>query len=149
MDPADDYDLWLRLLPRHRFVKLEERLYRYRLHEDQCVVRMRERQTRLVVLAKLQHVRRLYPDLPMPARLGIVGSTRGDAYYRTTAAEAGFEPAEAGHPWDVLVVTDFGAVERYREESSRRDAAPVDLVGNFLVKTGGTRAKDRATVAWP
>jgi glycosyltransferase involved in cell wall biosynthesis len=134
MDPADDYDLWLRLLPRHRFVKLEERLYRYRLHGDQCVVRMRERQTRLAVLAKLQHLRRLYPDLPMPARLGIVGSTRGDAYYRAMAAEAGFEPTgPADAPWDVLVVTDFGAIDEYREELSRRGPR-TDSVGNLFVR---------------
>jgi hypothetical protein len=31
MVPAEDYDLWLRLLPNHRFLKLPERLYRHRL----------------------------------------------------------------------------------------------------------------------
>jgi len=155
MVPAEDYDLWLRLLPRHRFLKLEERLYRYRVHADQSGVRTRERQTRQTVLAKLKHVRRLHPDLPAPARLGVVGSTRGDAYYRATAAEAGFElpastdmslPPEvrwlslssgawgSSFAWDVLAVTDFNAIDRYREELSRRGGAQAALVGNLFVR---------------
>jgi hypothetical protein len=155
MEPAEDYDLWLRLLPRHRFLKLEERLYRYRVHAEQSGVRTRERQTRQTVLAKLQHVRRLHPDLPTPARLRVIGSTRGDAFYRATAAEAGFdlpESADVSLPpqarwlslssralgsafaWDVLAVTDFSAIDRYRDELSRGGAAQPDLVGNFFVK---------------
>jgi hypothetical protein len=155
MVPAEDYDLWLRLLPRHRFLKLEERLYRYRVHAGPSGVRTHERQTRQTVLAKLKHVRRLHPDLPAPARLGIVGSTRGDAYYRATAAEAGFElpgstdmslPPEvrwlslssgawgSSFAWDVLAVTDFGSIDRYREELGRSRAAQVELVGNFFVR---------------
>jgi hypothetical protein len=130
MVPAEDYDLWLRLLPRHRFLKLEERLYRYRVHADQSGARARERQTRHAVLAKLQHVRRRYPDLPEPARLGIVGSGRGDAYYRAIAAEAGFELSDA---WDVLAVTDFDAISRYREELSR-GGEKIEQIGNLFVK---------------
>lgn len=155
MVPAEDYDLWLRLLPRHRFIKLEERLYRYRVHAEQSGVRTRERQTRQTVLAKLQHIRRINPDLPTPARLGIVGSTRGDAYYREIAGEAGFElPSSAdgslppevrwlslssrawgsSFAWDVLAVTDFSALHRYRDELSRGGGAQAELVGNLFVK---------------
>jgi glycosyltransferase involved in cell wall biosynthesis len=140
MEPAEDYDLWLRLLPRHRFIKLERPLYRYRIHGDQSGARTRERQTRHAVLAKLQHVRRLYPALPTPARLGIVGSGRGDAYYQAMAEEAGFalpEPANgllASGDWDVLAVTDFDSIAQYREKLSRGGEASIDLVGNLFVK---------------
>ena len=44
--PADDYDLWLRLLPRHRFAKLPDRLYSYRVHPQQLGVMNADRQTR-------------------------------------------------------------------------------------------------------
>lgn len=162
MVPAEDYDLWLRLLPRHRFIKLEERLYRYRVHADQSGVRMRERQTRQTVLAKLHYVRRLHPDLPTPARLGVVGSTRGDAFYRAMAAEAGFELPESADvtlppqarwlslssrawgssfAWDVLAVTDFSAIDRYRDELSRGAGTQTELIGNFFVRRAGQQRR--------
>ena len=41
MVPAEDYDL--RLLPRHQLVKLQDRLYAYRVHDDQSsTVRRRQ-----------------------------------------------------------------------------------------------------------
>jgi glycosyltransferase involved in cell wall biosynthesis len=139
MVPAEDYDLWLRLLPHHRFLKLEQRLYRYRLHAHQSGERARERQTRQTVLAKLQYIRRLHPELPTPARLAVAGSTRGDAFYRAVAGEAGFEPAEPAQSspaWDVLAVTDFGALGQHRDELNGR----AELVGNIFVRrTGRTR----------
>jgi glycosyltransferase involved in cell wall biosynthesis len=178
MVPAEDYDLWLRLLPDHGFTKLAEPLYRHRLHDAQSGARARTRQTELTILAKLQYVRRLYPELATPARLAIVGNTRGDAYYRTMAPEAEFEAASvideavsgqrsavsdqrsavsvqpsavSGQPsafssqlsavralaltacdWDVLVVTDFAALDRYRDELRGLGIA-IDVVGNTFV----------------
>jgi len=90
MVPAEDYDLWLRLLPAHRFAKIDEPLYRHRLHPAQSGARARERQTRRAILAKLQHLRRVRPDLPAQPRLAIAGGTRGDALYRAVAPEADF-----------------------------------------------------------
>jgi glycosyltransferase involved in cell wall biosynthesis len=129
--PADDYDLWLRLLPRHRFAKIAEPLYRYRIHQAQLGATSRPIQIRNSVLAKLQYVRRMYPRLPTPARLSVVGATRGDAFYRAAAPEVGFEATESGHAWDVLAVTDFAKVDGYRRELS---GEPVEWAGNLFVR---------------
>jgi glycosyltransferase involved in cell wall biosynthesis len=129
--PADDYDLWLRLLPRHRFAKIAEPLYRYRVHGAQLGVTSRPTQIRNSVLAKLQYVRRMYPRLPTPARLTVVGATRGDAFYRAAAPEVGFDPTGSEHEWDVLAVTDFAKVDAYRRIFSGES---VEAAGNLFVR---------------
>lgn len=128
--PADDYDLWLRLLPWHRFAKIAEPLYRYRVHQSQLGATLRSTQIRNSVLAKLQYVRRMYP-LPTPARLTVVGATRGDAFYRSAAPDAGFAPTDSADAWDVLAVTDFTKIETYRRELS---GEAVEAAGNLFIR---------------
>jgi glycosyltransferase involved in cell wall biosynthesis len=129
--PADDYDLWLRLLPRHRFMKIAAPLYRYRIHHAQLGATSRQAQIRNSVLAKLQYVRRQYPELPMPARLAVVGETRGDEIYRSAAVEVGFQPTDADRAWDVLAVTDFAKVDDYHR---RFTDDGVQAAGNLFVR---------------
>jgi hypothetical protein len=130
--PADDYDLWLRLLPRHRFAKLPDRLYRYRLHDAQLGVQSRTTQISNSVLAKLQYVRRQHPTLPVPVRLAIRGSTRGDGVYRSVAPVIGFRIVDDTDCWDVLAVTDFGQIDDCRRTLA--DASGMDLCGNLFVR---------------
>lgn len=136
MVPAEDFDLWLRLLPTYRFAKLPERLYRHRLHDGQTGMRRRDEQTKKAVLAKLRYLRRVCPDLPLAATLAVVGSTRGDEYYREMAPHAGFRTVDGGDRWDVLVVTDFSTIDqRYRELCARPGtaASALTLIGNCFV----------------
>jgi glycosyltransferase involved in cell wall biosynthesis len=131
MVPAEDYDLWLRLLPEHQFAKLPERLYRHRLHGGQTGARARDEQTRKAILAKLQFVRRVCPTLPDRPRLAVVGSTRGDRYYRDMAPMAGFDPVDRPDDWDVLAVTDFATIDaQYRQLSI---AHGITRIGNCFV----------------
>lgn len=109
--PADDYDLWLRLLPHHRFARLPERLYRYRLHPGQLGGTNRDRQTRNAIKAKLEWLRRVEPDLPPGARLAATGTERGNRWYAQVAADAGFVAVREDQDWDVLALTDFEALE--------------------------------------
>ena len=146
MVPAEDYDLWLRLLPQHRFAKLSDRLYRHRLHQGQSGAQRREEQTRKAILAKLQYIRRVCPDLPPLATLAIVGDTQGDRFYREIARSAGFQVIDDSDAWDVLAVTDFAAidaqeralcapVESRRSGSARqtRASSEIDRIGNCFV----------------
>jgi glycosyltransferase involved in cell wall biosynthesis len=133
-EPADDYDLWLRLLPRHRFIKLIERLYVYRLHDAQLGATIRETQIRNAIRAKLLYVRRLYPGLPSPAGLRIVGGTRGDAYYASIAPEIGFEPRLQSDDWDVAALTDFRTLGDSERALRRSSPGVLTTVGNLLVR---------------
>ena len=149
--PAEDYDLWLRLLPDARFAKLPERLYLYRVHENQATTVARPNQIRTTITAKLRYLRRLCPGLPSPARLALVGNPRGDASYQEFAEACGFVtmpalPAleqrnlpflarqllrrRAFEGWDVLAVTDFDALEAY---SAMAASAGLTRVGNFFI----------------
>jgi len=136
MVPAEDYDLWLRLLPAHRFLKLAEPLYRYRLHAAQTAVGPHTPQTRRALDAKFQHVRRLFPHLPARARLSIAGTGRGRAAFEGAAEASGLEVIEHDAPWDLLAVTDFSAIDEQRD---RLDAAgaPFAVVGNLFVRQPG------------
>ncbi|HLG55922.1 MAG TPA: glycosyltransferase [Vicinamibacterales bacterium] len=132
--PAEDYDLWLRLLPSHRFVKLGEPLYRYRAHAAQSGARSRPQQIGKTILAKLQYVRRLYPHLTTPARLAVLGATRGDELYRSVAAAASFQPVAIEDAWDVLAITDLGKVSEYERRLRLHRIPGLELVGNFFVR---------------
>jgi hypothetical protein len=138
MAPAEDYDLWLRLLPTASLAKLPQRLYQYRVHAEQFSTRTKDDQIRRTLAAKFAHLRRVCPDLPARARLTIVGSGRGDDYYRAVAPQYGFdtlsEPptlrrdyrellgesaairwaAAAMRSSDALVVTDFTELDAYQ-----------------------------------
>jgi glycosyltransferase involved in cell wall biosynthesis len=127
--PAEDYDLWLRLLPDHQIAKLPDRLYEYRVHEAQSSVVRRLEQTRRVLAAKLQFLRRQVPGLPWPARLALPCDDRGAALLREVGPPEGFD----AEPWentgssdgaDVIVVTDFAAVPRF--------AAAITLSGDYV-----------------
>jgi glycosyltransferase involved in cell wall biosynthesis len=133
-EPADDYDLWLRLLPGHQFHKLADRLYVYRLHDAQLGATIRETQIRNAIRAKLLYVRRLYPGLPSPAGLRIVGGTRGDAYYAAIAPEIGFEPCPQSGDWDVAALTDFGTLGDSERALRRSSPHALTTVGNLLVR---------------
>ena len=152
--PAEDYDLWLRLLPRTPIAKLPRRLYRYRVHESQVSARARQQQLVQTLLAKCAYVRRVCPDLPSPARLIVAGTGRGAASYRAIASAHGFETvapppalqkdrlALLADPtvrrWvleacDVLVVGDFGALDAYSAALLSGADAAVTRIGNFFV----------------
>jgi hypothetical protein len=133
MVPAEDYDLWLRLLPHHRFAKLPDRLYRHRLHERQTGMRARDEQTRKAILAKLKYLRRVCAHLPAEPALAITGSTRGDEYYRVVAPDAGFRAIDQTGDWDVLAVTDFATLDARHGALSR--AGFVERIGNCFVST--------------
>jgi hypothetical protein len=132
--PADDYDLWLRLLPAHRFAKLAEPLYVYRLHDDQLGARQRARQTRQALRAKLSWLRRSVPRLPPQALLATRGHARGAAAYADAAPLAGFAVVDAAAAWDVMALTDVNdwpaALTRDAVGSGQR------VLGNFVVRAG-------------
>lgn len=128
--PAEDYDLWLRLLPAHRFFKLAERLYRYRLHAAQTAAQPDSHQSQQAVRAKLHFVQRACPDLRRPARLATRGQSRGDALYAQAATEAGFTIVSMDDEWDVMAITDFRELDRWRGE-----LAALPHVGNLFIRS--------------
>jgi glycosyltransferase involved in cell wall biosynthesis len=133
MVPAEDYDLWLRLLPRHRFARLSARLYTVRVHDESSSARRRTDQTARVVAAKLRFLRRQVSDLPWPSQLALpCGRDRGAAVFSQVAQAEGFELN--GVDWrtaDVVAVTDFAAVPRYAELLGDRLQ-----FGNLFVRAG-------------
>lgn len=130
--PAEDYDLWLRLLPAHRFAKLPERLYQYRVHPQQSGDLNRDRQTHQAIRAKLSWLRRMEPDLPARARLAALGSDRGRDWYARVAPVAGFTVVGADDDWDVLALTDLFEVDATMPAWLAREAGRSR--GNFLVR---------------
>jgi glycosyltransferase involved in cell wall biosynthesis len=131
-DPADDYDLWLRLLPQHQFAKLPEPLYRYRVHAGQLGARAVARQTHHAIRAKLEWLRRVEPGLSAQARLAATGAAPGNAWYARVAPDAGFTPVGVDDDWDVLALTDFtdldGPLAWWRRARAR-------VHGNFVVRS--------------
>jgi glycosyltransferase involved in cell wall biosynthesis len=116
--PAEDYDLWLRLLPGHQIAKLADRLYDYRVHTAQSGAVRRADQTAQVIAAKLRFLRRQVPGLPRPARLALPLDDRGAAVFRAVAPGEGYDAVQDTHALerddaDVIAVTDFSAVPRF------------------------------------
>lgn len=111
--PAEDYDLWLRLLPAYQFAKISERLYDYRVHAGQSGEMRREEQTARVIEAKLRFLRRRIPGLPRLARIELPCHDRGAALFRQYGPNEGFVLAEGGGAADVIAVTDFSQVGHY------------------------------------
>jgi glycosyltransferase involved in cell wall biosynthesis len=130
--PSDDYDLWLRLLPAHRFAKLPERLYRYRLHPQQLGNLSHERQTHQAIRAKLAWLRRVEPALPPRARLAATGSEVGRAWYARLAPAAGFVLVDLNDDWDVLALTDLFQLDTSMH--TWLGCEPGRARGNFLVR---------------
>jgi glycosyltransferase involved in cell wall biosynthesis len=138
---AEDYDLWLRLLPSHRFAKLPERLYTHRVHPGQVSGRHAGQQRETTVRAKLEFIRRVCPWLPYPAALALADETRGSAVYRSVGPLVGFDPAPAAGlnvpgGWDVVAVTDFAALDAWaaRFEPAIR-AGRLVCEGNLFIRT--------------
>jgi hypothetical protein len=154
LEPAEDYDLWLRLLPLCGFARIAEALYDYRVHSGQSSTTRKRRQLEQTIAAKLHYLRRTVPDLPTRARLAISGHGAGADVYRRMGREIGFdvvpcptdleaECVESGlaaprtpsacDEWDVLVVTDFAAIDRY-ERHLRSTCEAITASGNFFVR---------------
>jgi glycosyltransferase involved in cell wall biosynthesis len=136
MVPAEDYDLWLRLLPRHQMAKLPARLYAYRVHDDQSSTARRPEQMSRVIEAKLRYVRRQVPDLPHPVRLVLPCNDRGADLFRRVGPAQGYDPAIRANAVsrvpDVVVVTDFSKVPYYAEALAA--AANCRQFGNLFVR---------------
>jgi glycosyltransferase involved in cell wall biosynthesis len=134
--PAEDYDLWLRLLPQHKMVKLPDRLYAYRVHDDQSSTARRPEQMSRVVEAKLRYVRRQVPTLPHPVRLVLPCNDRGADLFRRVGPAQGYDPAiranAASRVPDVVVVTDFSKIPYYAMALSA--AADCRQFGNLFVR---------------
>jgi hypothetical protein len=153
--PAEDYDLWLRLLPRTSIAKLPARLYRYRVHDAQVSARASQHQLLQALSAKFRYLRRVCPGLPTPSRLTVVGTGRGAACFRALASTHEFAlrpPVPALSPeklpllqeptvrrwtldsFDALVVSDFASVPAYAEAlGADEHGGPAVRVGNFFV----------------
>jgi glycosyltransferase involved in cell wall biosynthesis len=136
MAPAEDYDLWLRLLPETQLAKLPERLYRYRVHAGQVSAQAREAQLLKTLTAKYEYVRRVCARLPARARLAIVGAGRGADAYRMLAPAHGFdvmpEPSMR-RSCDAVVVANFADVPEYERAFGRDRHGEILRLGNFFV----------------
>lgn len=135
--PAEDYDLWLRLLPAHRIARLPERLYTVRTYPESFSARRRADQTARVIEAKLRALRRWYPALPWPARLALPNDDRGAAVFRAVGPALGFEPVATGASGatsaDVVAITEFGALAA---AAATLGAGGYQQVGNLFVRGG-------------
>jgi glycosyltransferase involved in cell wall biosynthesis len=130
--PADDYDLWLRLLPQHRFAKLPARLYTYRVHPAQHGEGAKPQQTSAAIRAKLEWLRRAEPWLPAGARMAAAGTARGNAWYREVGRSAGLSVVDVDGPWQVLAVSDFARLDEELEAHQARYGGRV--LANFIVR---------------
>lgn len=117
--PAEDYDLWLRLLPHHAIAKLPERLYDYRVHDEQSSGARRSEQQARTIEAKLRYVRRQVPGLPRPVRLVLPCDNYGATLFRQCGPAEGYDPTIRASPvargTDVVAVTDFSAIPYYQQ----------------------------------
>lgn len=167
--PAEDYDLWLRLLPSAQIAKLPERLYQYRLHESQSGAPARERQLRQTIAVKLAYLRRLCPKLPSPARLAIVGDGPGRDLFCELSPEQRLVPVpglpalnrdrltlltrprlrrRAFDGWDALVITDVAAIDAYRTMfCADNGEGGLARIGNFFVKSEFASTADAASAS--
>ena len=131
---AQDYDLWLRLLPGHRFAKLPDRLYAFRVHGGQVSATKREAQSRTSIDAKLRFLRRT-AHLPASPRVLIAGGGRGAALYREALERHGFAVVSGSTSWDMAVFTDFATLDADVARLAGLGASScMDRIGNFLVR---------------
>ena len=130
---AEDYDLWLRLLPRHRFAMIDEALYFHRLHAGQVSGRYRDEQLESTLRAKLDHLRAVAPNLPSPARTVIVGAGEGASRYAELCRDYALTPVNDGDASaDLILVADLtdpgGRVQDVEPPAGWR------ACGNFLIR---------------
>lgn len=135
---AQDYDLWLRLLPEHRFAKLDECLYRFRIHPKQISASHGSVQAEHAVTAKLRYLARVAP-VPAAARVRIFGAGTGADIYRRALAASRWALAGPRERWDVAVFTDFNRLDADMHDAAARDARPLRRIANFLIAGDSAR----------
>lgn len=138
MVPAEDYDLWLRLLPHARFARHARALYTVRVHEASSSARRRDDQIDRVITAKLRHLRRVCPGLPRRASLALPCAGRGAHLFQRIAPREDFVVTgpDGGRAWataDVVAVTDFSALDHHAAALTVDDR--YRQVGNLFVRT--------------
>lgn len=145
MVPAEDYDLWLRLLPYARFARHPRALYSVRVHAASSSVRRRTDQIDRVITAKLRHLRRVCPGLPRRPSLALPCADRGAQFFQRIAPRENFvmngrDPSAVGATADVVAVTDFSMLDDYAA------VLTVDnryrQIGNLFVRTDVVRATE-------
>jgi glycosyltransferase involved in cell wall biosynthesis len=109
---AEDYDLWLRLLPRHRFAKIPRPLYWHRLHDRQVGAQYRDTQLRRTIAAKLDYIQRRWPEIGAGSTITIQGNGPAAAVYIALARDRGLRQVDANAR--ILVVTDVAQLEHWR-----------------------------------
>jgi glycosyltransferase involved in cell wall biosynthesis len=147
---AEDYDLWLRLLPNARFAKLPTRLYTYRLHDVTVSQQYRDIQQRSTIRAKLEYLQRRYPNLPQNPRLLLAGEPRDLAAWREIASDLKFTLAATTLPAspeslapatlrtalddaDVIAIVDLDTLSEWITRMAEDDSFARE--GNFFVRS--------------
>jgi len=133
--PAEDYDLWLRLLPAHRFARVPEPLYTVRVHAASSSAVGRADQIARVVEAKLRYLRRQVPDLPWPVRLVLPDDDRGAEVFRRVGPALGYviTPGAGGaNEAEVVAVTDFASLPAFAAACAASGA--YEPFGNLFVR---------------
>jgi hypothetical protein len=149
---AEDYDLWLRLLPRARFAKLPVRLYTYRLHDVTVSQQYRDIQLRSSIRAKLEYLQRRFPHLAATqgARVVLAGESRDAGAYREIAQDMKFTIVPQALPSspeavnaetlastlgdaDIVAVIDPDTLDAWTDRIATA-AATFAREGNFFVK---------------
>lgn len=134
---AEDYDLWLRLLPDYQFAKIPRQLYSYRVHNARVSAEKRHDQIRNCLRSKLAYLRRSHPHLPPVLRTWIQGENLGAEMYRALLSEFSlvelpltFEGASA--ECDLIVVTEFNRLDEFESmlSSGEREWS---RTGNFFL----------------
>lgn len=128
---AQDYDLWLRMLPACRFTRLPDLLYTFRLHDDQVSATRNREQARQAIASKLQYLQ-ASAGLRRHVRTHIRGEGAGVALYRDAIEQAGWIECSA-HDADVTVFTDFTTIERDMTALRQANSREQTRIGNFLV----------------
>ena len=111
---AEDYDLWLRLLPRHAFAKVPERLYVHRLHLQQASGHYRELQLCRSIRAKVEFIGRTYPRCREGTPVSVQGDGAAAGPYRRAAAAVGWVPAPHHAEARLFVVTELQRLDEWR-----------------------------------
>lgn len=146
MVPAEDYDLWLRLLPETRFARLPDPLYAVRVHSASSSAVRRSDQIDRVITAKLRYLRRVVPGLPRRPSLAVPCADRGAMLFQRIGPNEGFvvrarDRGLSSMAADVVAVTDFSALARYVAELTG-DGRYVQI-GNFFVHVDFVGASQR------
>jgi glycosyltransferase involved in cell wall biosynthesis len=138
LEPAEDYDLWLRLAEVTGIANLPERLYCYRLHDSSESQRRRAVQIRNKASALERAIRRRYAGQPPADVTRLLGR---DYLRAAVAACAGGLPEEQTRECmaraievDASVVSDMTLLERVlrRQVRGLPTAAALQLIGQVF-----------------